>query len=248
MTLHSIFQIINNQLLIINNMSKEHTGVADTVLKTITEMVYANLRTEILRGHLRPGDRLTEQDIATRMGTSQGPVREAIARLRGQGLVITLTHRGSFVSSISVETARDIYNTRVLLESHAAALAITQTSEKDIQWFRETAARLVQRAADTELIDYFELDMAFHRRFFELSRSESLLQFWSTIELQTTKFVAVASPQIFRDPVSVAKTHFNLADALEAKDTSRLQTEIRSHVLRIWEVVDSESIQIRQGP
>ena len=208
--------------------------------KTFNESVYERLRKDILSGDPKPGDRLTEQDIARRMGTSQGPVREALARLRAQGLIVTLPHRGSFVTSVSVDQARHIYSVRILLEKHAAALALPQMSDGDIAELRGMVAGMVSAAGDGDFLGSVARDMAFHRRLFELSGSEILVQLWEIIEAQTTKFVAVVARHVFDDMVQIAGTHFALTSAMEARDLTRLTREIEDHLLRIWRAFDNE--------
>ncbi len=203
-------------------------------LKTFAESLYQQLRDEILRGELKPGHRLTEQEIAQRMGTSLAPVREALARLRAQGLVLTLPHRGSYVSAISTELARDVYAVRIVLEQHAASLALPRLTDADIDEFRAMVEAMIGLADDPDFMTYVACDMRFHRRMFEHSGSQTLLQFWSIIEAQTTKFIAVASPPIFLDRVAGARTHFALTDAMATRDLSLLQREISEHLLRIW--------------
>ena len=72
------------------------------------------------------GQRLTEQGVAEAMGTSAGPVREAFASLSREGLLISLPHRGTFVSSVSQEEARGAYEVRHRLEPYAFELASTR--------------------------------------------------------------------------------------------------------------------------
>jgi len=208
--------------------------------KTYAETIYGQLREEILRGDLRPGDRLTEQEIARRMGTSQGPVREALARLRAQGLVLALPHRGSFVSEISADHARDIYQVRLLVEREAARLAFPRITEADVDALRARVEILVAHADDQDFLATIGRDMSFHRCIFELAGSPTLLGFWDILETQITKFVAVASPAIFRDPVRIAKTHYPLLDAIAARDVARFAEELEAHVFRIWEHFDRD--------
>ena len=208
--------------------------------KTYNESVYQRLRHEILSGRLKPGDRLTEQDIARRMGTSQGPVREALARLRPQGLIVTIPHRGSFVTDVSLEKARHIYSVRILLEKHAASLALPRLTEDNLAELRALVADMVALAGDNDFFGAVARDMAFHRRIFELSGAEILVQFWEIIEALTTKFVTVVARNVFDDMVKIAGSHFALTSAMEARDLDRLSHEIEDHLLRIWRAIEAE--------
>src|ERR1700733_8573902 len=97
---------------------------------TYADGIYSHLRDDILTGRLRPGDRLAEVEVAHRMGTSQGPVREAFTRLREQGLLISFPHRGSYVSEISEEEARRAYAVRGVIEPLALQWALPQMADE----------------------------------------------------------------------------------------------------------------------
>src|SRR5689334_16840640 len=87
------------------------------------ELAYAQLKADILDGTLRPGDPLGEVDLATRIGVSRTPVREALQRLAMEGLVTWVPGRGAFVSGLSVPDIVELFQLREALESHSARLA-----------------------------------------------------------------------------------------------------------------------------
>ena len=93
---------------------------------SLSDAIRARLREQILSGELAMGQRLTEQGVAEAMGTSAGPVREAFASLCYEGLLMSLPHRGTFVSSVSQEEARGAYEVRHRLEPYAFELARTR--------------------------------------------------------------------------------------------------------------------------
>jgi DNA-binding GntR family transcriptional regulator len=210
----------------------------DAPAKTYAQTVFDRLRDEIVWGVLKPGDRLTEQGIAERMGTSQGPVREALAQLRSLGLIVALAHRGTFVSDISTEDARDIYEVRLILEREAMHRAVERMSQDDLADLRERVELLVRSSAEN-FMETVARDMALHRRIFELSGSKMLLTFWESIEARTMKFSAVTSPQVFDDPVKIAESHYELLDLIAAKDHEALDDALEQHIMRIWREIDS---------
>lgn len=209
--------------------------------KTYTQTIYEQLRHEIVSGVLRPGDRLTEQEIAQRMGSSHGPVREALAQLRALGLIIALPHRGTFVSEISQEDARDIYEIRVVLEREAVRRALPRMTDEDVIDLRERLDRLVVAAGTENASDIIAADMEYHRKFFEVADSKTLLNFWNMIETRTRKFIAVVSPRVFQDQVAVARTHEQLTDLAEARDLKGLDEALEGHIMRVWNQLASEA-------
>jgi DNA-binding GntR family transcriptional regulator len=201
---------------------------------TYADVIYGRIREEILTGVVKSGDRLAELDLARRMGTSQGPVREALARLRAEGLIITFHHRGSFVSEISIEEARDTYNVRQILEPYALSLALPQMGDQEFAILEAEIERMTKAAKAGRFTDNVAHDMAFHRHIFDWSNSPILRQIWHTIEAKTRKFVAVASPTVFEDPQKPAMTHYALLNLMRQHDLPALQTELQNHLAAIW--------------
>jgi DNA-binding GntR family transcriptional regulator len=197
--------------------------------------VYQRLRDEIVGGALAPGQRLVELDIARRMRTSQGPVREALVRLRAEGLILSLPHTGSFVSEISMEEARDAYQVRAMLERHALKLALPRmTQDAFTELERETQAmtRAVRRRRLAENIAH---DMSFHRRIYEWAGSPTLLQLWDVLEVKIRKFAVVATVPLFRhDPLRGANSHYALLAKMKAGYSPDLEAELDHHLAMIW--------------
>lgn len=204
------------------------------------ESVRRTLREQILSGQLRPGDRLVELDIASRLGVSQGPVREALARLTEEGIIIALPHRGSFVSEITVEEARDIYQTRLVVEREAIRLALPTMDASRFRILDQDIESMLEAAAADRLRDYVARDMTFHSRMFEWSGSRTLLAFWGHIETRTRAFASIASPHVFNDHVGVARSHHVLLGALKSGDDAAIDLELDCHLRAIWERLDND--------
>ena len=89
----------------------------------LRELVYEELKKEILTGRIAPGTRMMEVELADEMGVSRTPIREAIRKLEKEGLVIIEPRRGAYASSISVKDMVDTLEVRENLEGFAAAMA-----------------------------------------------------------------------------------------------------------------------------
>lgn len=201
---------------------------------TYAEAVYQQLREEILTGQLRPGDRIAETEVARRLGTSQGPVREAFTRLREQGLVISFTHRGSYVSEISVEEARDAYAVRATLERQALRLALPNMDESQYARLQEDIREMEGAAGHGDVAGNLARDMRFHRRIYEWSGSPTLVQCWGIIEVKIRKFAIVASPPVFEDPMRPVRSHYALIEQMKAGYSPELEAELDRHLSAIW--------------
>src|SRR5918997_1452748 len=92
---------------------KEIDGKSQTAYSALTDI----LREEIVSGRLAAGSRLTVEDLASRYGVSTMPVREALQRLRGEGIIVLLPHRGARVVSLDENLVSNIYDLRGAIES-----------------------------------------------------------------------------------------------------------------------------------
>src|ERR1700716_154277 len=91
--------------------------------ETVVEYTIGSLRNAIGEGRLAPGQRLVVADVTKMFGVSAGPVREAIRRLTGEGLVDITPHRGATVRQFSTGEVREIFEVREMIEGLAAKLA-----------------------------------------------------------------------------------------------------------------------------
>src|ERR1700694_2309423 len=107
--------------------------------QTLSEGIYLAVHREILNGTLEPGQRLKVSEIATRFGVSLSVVREALARLAEQGLVVASPQRGFAVAALSVDDLRDLTRARVLVEALVLRESITNG---DVGWEASVVAGL----------------------------------------------------------------------------------------------------------
>ena len=99
-----------------------------TAPETVVEHVIRSIREAIQTGRLAQGERLVVADVARMFGVSVGPVREAIRRLTGDGLVVFTPHRGASVRAYTERDVRDVFQLREAIEGYAAKLAA------DLDW------------------------------------------------------------------------------------------------------------------
>lgn len=130
------------------------------------------LKQLIYNGALKPGERLNEAALALRMGTSRGPIREAIRMLTGLGLVKAVVNRGVFVRQISVREMLEIYDLRALVFGFAAERATEHVNEEYKQQF-ELLLTQMDAACDAEDADrYYDLNLQFHALILRLSNNQ----------------------------------------------------------------------------
>lgn len=108
---------------------------------SLADRAYLNLREAIVEGTLAPGDKLSERGIATMLGISAQPVREALRRLEGEGMAETRPRSGTYVADLSVDRLLDMGRIRAALEGVAAGIAARHRTPIDIAALR---ARLIE--------------------------------------------------------------------------------------------------------
>lgn len=107
------------------------------------DAAYARLRDQILDGTLPAGSKLRQYDIAEELGISITPLREAVRRLSGEGLVLLEGHRNARVAAMDVAEARQLFETRRALEPAATALAAQRRTDADITRMRAALEQLL---------------------------------------------------------------------------------------------------------
>jgi len=103
----------------------------------LPDLVYDNVLALVISGDLAPGELLREEEIAAWLDVSRTPVRDAITRLRDQGLVVYRPNRGTRVAEIDLDHARMIFQTLAALHGMAARIALPNLTPEDVQHIRE---------------------------------------------------------------------------------------------------------------
>lgn len=120
---------------------------------------YAQIKQEILRGILKPGEKLREEEIACRLELSRTPVREALRKLEAEGLLIYSAYRGVTVRTYTCVDIRNAYNLRVQIEGYAAFMATENATKKELELLEQKKLECnlaMERCLDTKTDDTVE--------------------------------------------------------------------------------------------
>lgn len=129
--------------------------------QSLVDRVSHAVRTAILEGRLRPDEALSISDLAADLNVSHSPVREALQRLSGQGLVVLRQGRSAIVAPLELEDLREIYRLRELLEVDAAGRAAPLLTDEDLAVMTSEFELLSAAVVDTD--DFWRHHNAFHR-------------------------------------------------------------------------------------
>ena len=128
----------------------------------LRDVVFNTLRQAILRGELKPGERLMEIQLANKLGVSRTPVREAIRKLELEGLVLMIPRKGAEVADISEKSLKDVLEVREALEELAARLACDKITKEGINRLKEAAQDFRSALKSNDITQMAEADVRFH--------------------------------------------------------------------------------------
>lgn len=194
------------------------------------DRVYENLRVAILNGDLAPGERLVEMRIAEELGSSRGPIREAMERLAQEGLVESRPRRGTYVSMLRKRDAWEIYTLRAALEGLAFCLAPSHMTAKTREQLQAVVDNMRILSAEGDIVGLSELDTQFHETIVRMVEHDRLLTVWTSIIGQIHLLSTQVIKTHFSDLSAVPDRHQALLDVLSSGSTAQRVAEIEQHI------------------
>lgn len=155
--------------------------------RPLREVVCETLRTAIIGGVLKPGERLMEIQLAEELGVSRTPVREAIRKLEQEGFVEMLPRRGTYVANISIKDVIDVYEIRIALDVLAAGLAAERITEEELVTLKRQLARIKTVVEHDEMEKVGEYDWEFHEVLYKASKNDRLVAIINNLREQLTR-------------------------------------------------------------
>jgi len=175
------------------------------------------LRDLIVGGKLQPGERIVESRIARELGVSQAPVREALALLERQGLVVKIQNRGNFVSRLHARELRELFTLRSVLDAFSARLAAEKATPADIARLRGLLTRMRTAERTGDFAKLTDAHLQLHEAIYRLSGHELLRAIFAQIHPRMALALAFAE-NLFSAEGHETDCHVPLIDALAAND------------------------------
>ena len=187
------------------------------------------LRRAIIVGRLEPGERLIEARLSRELGTSRGPVREALRQLENEGLVTSFPYRGAIVLGVSDEEVQEVLiPLRLTLERHGFAHALERLTDDD---FAELGKQvwLMEQAAETgDLFAAVEADLRFHDIVMTASGQTHTVQIWRSIWPRSLAYIYRYSRSSTLE--TVVGEHRDLLAALQTRDLPFVLRRLAEHI------------------
>lgn len=165
----------------------------------LRDVVFNTLRQAILKGELKPGERLMEIQLANKLGVSRTPIREAIRKLELEGLVLMIPRKGAEVAEITEKSLRDVLEVRKALEELSVELAcerITKDMLKELERAADDFRRVLKSKDVTEIA---QADVRFHDVIYRAADNQRLMQLLNNLGEQMYRYRVeyLKNPDVF---------------------------------------------------
>jgi len=214
---------------------KQETMASDSAINLaapIVPQIIQELRQAIVEMRLKPGEALSEKEVAARYGISRQPVREAFIKLAEAGLVQILPSRGTFVVRISV---RDVLNARFLREAIECALVRTAavvSGSADIERLEQILEEQRSAEASGDPARFYELDEAFHRALAEICECDAALRVIEGARAQMDRVRFLSLPEATPIATLIGQ-HEMIVAALARGDGEAAEAAMKGHLREI---------------
>ncbi len=211
-------------------MSQEAAAIRGTDPKlSLTEEAYRILKREILENRMPPGFRALEPELAQRLGMSRTPVREAVIRLRDEGLVEVVPRRGMRVLPVEPVDMKEIYEILTVLESEAAALlASTKPNRSALRPLVSASAAMESALASEDRERWAIADDQFHRALLDLCPNRRMSNFIALLFDQAHR-ARMFTLYLRELPVRSTTEHRDLIDVIANGNAVAARRAYRAH-------------------
>lgn len=203
-------------------------GEVERRFKTKCELVYESLRSSILRGDLRPGQRIVLDRVAEELGVSKVPVREAVTRMVGEGWVVLQPHIGPVVPRLVADEVIETAVMRAALEGAAVGFAVREMQLELLQSIKAVVSRM-DRALGDGRIDFPALNRQFHSMMIAACGFPHLIELSSTLMGKTVRYQTVRRVPEYL--VQSQAEHWEILGAATKRDTALAGDLTRRHIL-----------------
>jgi DNA-binding GntR family transcriptional regulator len=191
---------------------------------TAQDLVLASVRKAILSGVLAPGARLRQEELAEVFGTSRIPVREALRALEYEGLVTSEPHRGFTVTALDADDVEEVYDLRILLESHAVRLALPVITDEDLDDLEELFQAMQAAPTPDEQLASRE---RFYLRLYSVTGRPRLVGLIMRLRQEVARVLRWATIQ------HSSSIHEHFFEAVRVGDADRAVAHLSGHYRRV---------------
>ena len=194
------------------------------------DQVVTSFKEAILSGIIQPGESIVESQVAQQLGASIPLVREALIELEHQGYVQKVPYKGTTVTKLEQRDVEKIFRLRVELESLAIGWAKENVTPIDIEHLRSITAEMKKGAEALDLDQFYQNDLAFHRKLWEMSGNEYLVECLERIVAPLFAFFLMKDRRERESYLFSAAQHEKIVEALPRLSGAKLRALMRNSI------------------
>lgn len=195
----------------------------------LRDVVFHTLREAILKGELKPGERLMELQLAAKLGVSRTPIREAIRMLEQEGLAVTIPRKGAEVAKMTEKGMEDVLQIRRALDELAVQLACDNMDPKHLEELRRAMKAFEEAAGTGDVKRVAQADVAFHDAIYAAADNPKLMTLLNNLREQMYRYRV----EYLKDETTYATLiaeHQNIFHCLQNRDKARVTRATSEHV------------------
>ena len=198
---------------------------------SLKDRAYQNIKFQIIRGNLKPGTRLLEEELAKAMSISRAPIREAFNKLEKEGFVTILPRKGAAVSNVTTEIIEDIFEIRETLETLAVKKSLGKIFIDELEKVGDDFKEFINKSENAEnRIQYLVLDKKFHDLLSQNCGNKKLIELLANLQEQIHWLRNISLKRTtFSGSV---REHLAIIEALKRNDEKLVTKTLLQHLER----------------
>ncbi len=200
--------------------------------KPLGEVVFDYLRSSILNGDLKPGERLMEIQLAEQLGVSRTPVREAIRKLEKEKFVEMIPRKGAYVADLTAKDILDVLEIRMIMEGFASSLAAERMTEEELADLEMTLKDFYVSLDEMDRPGMIEKDNEFHDKIYEATRNNKLIEIVKDLHDQFQRFRLIYFNE-FDNFVELQAWHEKIFNSISNRDPVAARKYAEEHIQQI---------------
>ena len=195
----------------------------------LRDVVFQTLRGAILKGDLKPGERLMELQLASKLGVSRTPIREAIRMLEQEGLAVTIPRKGAEVAKMTEKDMEDVLEIRLSLEGLAVRLSCEKITPAALQELKVAMENFEEKTRSGQFVEMANADVKFHEILYKASNNPKLQQLLNNLREQMYRYRVEYLKDDSIYP-RLIEEHQKMYDALKSKDSKLAESYVERHL------------------
>ena len=195
----------------------------------LRDVVFQTLRGAILKGDLKPGERLMELQLASKLGVSRTPIREAIRMLEQEGLAVTIPRKGAEVAKMTEKDMEDVLQIRLSLEALAVRLSCENITPAALKELKVAMEDFEEKTKSGQFVEMAKADVKFHEILYKASNNPKLQQLLSNLREQMYRYRVEYLKREDAHETLLAE-HERIIETIEKRDKEEAMKAVSRHI------------------